>query len=45
MILKKSYIVPGFIVFAALSSHFLPNFIKPKKEVSDVPEEAKLWKK
>lgn len=45
MAFKKSYIVPGLILFAALFSHFLPNVIKPKKEVPDVPAATQLWKK
>lgn len=45
MALKKSYIIPGIIVCAALFSHFLPNLIKPKKEISEVPASAQLWKK
>ena len=45
MALKKSYIIPGIILCAALFSHFLPNIIKPKKILSEEPAAAQLWKK
>jgi hypothetical protein len=43
--IKKQYIIPvGFICVAAIVSHFLPNFIKPKKETKLLPE-TQDWKK
>lgn len=44
--IKKQYIIPvGFICVAAIVSHFLPNFLKPKKDEMKLLPETQEWKK
>lgn len=42
---KKFYtFIVGFLGAAAVISHILPNFLKPKKE-TEIPTKALEWKK
>jgi hypothetical protein len=45
-VIKKAYVIPvAFIAFAAVASHFLPNFLKPKREDAILIPETQEWKK
>lgn len=45
-VINKQYIFPvGFIVVAAIVSHFLPNFVKPKRDNVKLIPETQEWKK
>lgn len=45
-LLKKQYMIPlGFIAVAAVVSHFLPNFVKPKKDDVKLLPQTQDWKK
>jgi len=42
----KKPLIPVFIIgIGALVSHFLPNFVKPKKEGLELIPETQAWKK
>lgn len=44
--IKKSYSLPlVFIGIAAIVSHFLPSFVKPKKEEVPLNPKATEWRK
>ena len=45
-LLKKQYLIPlSCIAVAAVVSHFLPNFIKPKKDEQKLLPQTQEWKK